>query len=126
MTLRRTVVPAQIPYRLLVALALLAALLIPDGALDHAPFTCPFRLLTGLPCPTCGLTRSWIALVHGNLSGSLSVHPLGPVTVVAAILFVMGVHARYPAVTALLRSRPLWAVCVFAWVAIWLVRLQTA
>ena len=124
--MRRTAVSALAPYRLLAALALLAALVIPDGALDHAPVTCPFRLLTGLPCPTCGLTRSWIALAHGDLSGSVSLHPLGPITVVAAVLFVLGVHARYPAVAARLRSRPLLAAAAAVWIAVWLVRLQTA
>ena len=36
-------------------------------------------------CPGCGLTRSWVALMHGNLADSIREHPLGPITVVVAL-----------------------------------------
>ena len=28
---------------------------------------CPFRLVTGLKCPGCGISHYYIALLHGNL-----------------------------------------------------------
>ena len=37
---------------------------------------CWFRQLTGLPCPTCGATRSVLSLVHGNLAGAIGHNPL--------------------------------------------------
>jgi Protein of unknown function (DUF2752) len=37
---------------------------------------CWFRQLTGLPCPTCGATRSVLSLVHGNLGGAIDRNPL--------------------------------------------------
>lgn len=37
---------------------------------------CPFFALTGLPCATCGMTRAWSAVFHGNLSDAFSFHPL--------------------------------------------------
>lgn len=63
-----------------------AALLAPtppgvDGGLTLAghplPEVCALKRTTGLPCPGCGLTRSWVSAVHGDLGGSLAHHPLG-------------------------------------------------
>ncbi|MFW6054018.1 MAG: DUF2752 domain-containing protein, partial [Persicimonas sp.] len=36
---------------------------------------CPFRRLTGLSCPGCGMTRACVLLAHGELSSSLTTHP---------------------------------------------------
>ena len=37
---------------------------------------CWFRQLTGLPCPTCGATRSVLSLVHGNVAEAIGHNPL--------------------------------------------------
>lgn len=39
---------------------------------------CPSVLLFDRPCPGCGLTTSWSALIHGNLPLAFHAHPLGP------------------------------------------------
>jgi hypothetical protein len=38
--------------------------------------TCLFRRVTGFPCPTCGSTRSVLALVRGDWATSLRSSPL--------------------------------------------------
>lgn len=38
---------------------------------------CPFLHLTGLPCATCGFTRAFVRAAALDLSGALSVSPLG-------------------------------------------------
>lgn len=52
-----------------------------DGGLTLAgrslPEVCALKRTTGVPCPGCGLTRSWVSAVHGDLAGSLAHHPLG-------------------------------------------------
>ncbi len=60
-------------------LALSALLPLPgaDGRIAHLPSLCPFYALTGLPCPGCGLTRSFVCLGHGQFLQSLHWHPLG-------------------------------------------------
>jgi hypothetical protein len=59
-----------------------AASLNPDRPL---PFeVCGFQWLTGLPCPTCGLTRALCHALHGHWARSLSYHPAG--LLVAAVL----------------------------------------
>ncbi|MBO5761541.1 MAG: DUF2752 domain-containing protein [Lentisphaeria bacterium] len=37
---------------------------------------CIFRIFTGLPCPGCGLTRSFLLLLQGDMGNSFRLHPL--------------------------------------------------
>jgi hypothetical protein len=37
---------------------------------------CAFRSLTGLPCPTCGVTRAAWQFLHGHFRASLLYNPL--------------------------------------------------
>jgi hypothetical protein len=46
---------------------------------------CAFRRATGLPCPTCGLSRSTVLALHGNLGAAWQVMPAGPVLVLGAL-----------------------------------------
>lgn len=39
---------------------------------------CPLRALTGVPCPTCFLTRATSLALRGDLTGSLHWHGFGP------------------------------------------------
>jgi hypothetical protein len=49
------------------------------------PFdVCAFKYLTGIPCPTCGLTRAVCHALHGHWAASLHLHPAG--VLVAAVL----------------------------------------
>lgn len=40
---------------------------------------CIVPALTNRPCPGCGLTTSWTAILHGDLSLAFRAHLLGPV-----------------------------------------------
>ena len=83
-----------------VAATAVAALANPD-TIEDGPVICPFRLMTGLPCPGCGLTRAWVYLVHGRLEESLSANPFGMIS------FALGVALVVMVVRALVRRRPL-------------------
>jgi Protein of unknown function (DUF2752) len=39
---------------------------------------CPLRSLTGVPCPTCGMTRSFVATAQGHLYAAIKYHLFGP------------------------------------------------
>jgi uncharacterized protein DUF2752 len=54
------------------------ALLALAGIVALWVWRCPIAMLTGLPCPGCGLTRAALALVTGDLAGALALHPLSP------------------------------------------------
>ncbi len=44
---------------------------------EALPGTCTFRTVTGIPCPGCGLTRSFISLGHGQLLDAWHYNPAG-------------------------------------------------
>lgn len=79
----------HLPWALIAGAVLLAAALLP---LDRIPFTiCVFRRLTGYPCPTCGLTRGFVAMAHGQWAGVLHACPLA-VLLYAATALVFAVN----------------------------------
>ena len=49
---------------------------------------CPFRLITGLPCPGCGSTRAWIAFLHGDVEAAVAANPFAVVLCSALLLLV--------------------------------------
>ena len=40
--------------------------------------SCPIRQITGVPCPTCFLTRSTCLALQGDLENSFKMHIFGP------------------------------------------------
>ncbi len=42
-----------------------------------APTLCLFKLLTGIPCPGCGITHALLAAFRGQWAASAAYHPLG-------------------------------------------------
>jgi hypothetical protein len=48
---------------------------------------CPFLAITGLPCVTCGATRSTIAFLHGDFLSALRWNPLAFVALSGLIAF---------------------------------------
>ncbi len=56
---------------------------------------CPLRALTGIPCPTCFLTRATAASLRGDLSGAISLHAFGPLTALALVVWsVLAIRRR--------------------------------
>lgn len=49
---------------------------------------CVFRLVTGYPCPGCGMTRAVAAVLHGDFSGAFAAHPLWVLLPVFAFLLL--------------------------------------
>jgi hypothetical protein len=59
---------------------------VPPNWVMYGPQLCIFKLMSGMPCPGCGLTRAVVLAMHGDLTGSLYFHPLGVLFVVGALL----------------------------------------
>ncbi|WGY02163.1 DUF2752 domain-containing protein [Nocardioides sp. QY071] len=107
-----------------------SALLSPDH-IEDGPVICPFRRVTGLPCPGCGLTRSWTYLAHGWWQDSLHAHPFGPLLALVVLgLAVAVLRARLrrtpaPSLDRLVKH-PVSLVVLAAWLGFALVRLVLA
>jgi len=87
------------------AMVLLTAALPSQGAGIQI---CFFRYLTGLPCPGCGLTRSFSCILHGEFARGYGYHPFGYVLLplflfVASTLFLPA--SRRSRVEGFVRSR---------------------
>ena len=83
---------------------------------------CPLRALTGVPCPTCYLTRATAASLTGNLDGALQLHAFGPVVAGALLAWsVFSIRQR----RLLPRGIPAWPVGagVVTLLVYWLLRV---
>ncbi len=60
-----------------VAATLVASFLYAPWVSD-GPVMCVSRLMVGIPCPSCGLTRSFCAMSHGAVGEAFQFHAFGP------------------------------------------------
>lgn len=72
----------------------ITAILIPflmhsyDDHLEGQQSFCPFKMLTGMPCPGCGMTKSLVSLYNGELMQSLHYHLFGPLLLAFMVLIL--------------------------------------
>ena len=80
--------------------------------------------MTGVPCPTCFLTRATAAALTGDLSGSLQWHLFGPIAALGLLVWsVLALQQR----RIIPKGLPLWSLPVGggALISYWLLRLST-
>jgi hypothetical protein len=73
----------------LAILGLLAARFFPFDLISLG--ACPWRALSGVPCPTCGGTRALMELTRLDVAGALQMNPLVALAGLAAAVYA--VHA---------------------------------
>src|SRR5215218_4599059 len=70
------------------ATAMIAAAAVLPLLPGHPGLACPMRLITGIPCPLCGMTTSVEETVRGHLSRAFAANP-GGIVAVAVALFLL-------------------------------------
>ncbi len=118
------------------AVTLTALQLVPDPA-GHSTHTqlglppCGFLLVTGLPCPGCGLTTSFAHMVRAEVVGAAMANPFG------VLLFLLSFLTMPVALFGFVRGLPVmdtldrlcferWALLLITTcLVVWLVRVGT-
>lgn len=57
--------------------------------LDTDQSLCPFKMLTGFPCPGCGITKSLVYFYEGDIYKSISYHIFGPLVIAFCLLTIV-------------------------------------
>ncbi|HEX7880368.1 MAG TPA: DUF2752 domain-containing protein [Candidatus Eisenbacteria bacterium] len=90
---------------------------------------CLFKAVAGLPCPSCGLTRSGLAMGQGDWVAAFRFHPLGPLFVVEALAVGVFLAVRRSRGMSLKPAQPIvdrWIVAnVTLLLGVWLARLAS-
>lgn len=50
---------------------------------------CPLKMLTGFPCPGCGITKSMVYFYEGDILKSLYFHILGPMVILFCLVTIV-------------------------------------
>lgn len=54
----------------------ITSIIIIYGGLQVLGITCPIKALTGISCPSCGMTRAWYNLLRLDFNKAFYYHPL--------------------------------------------------
>ena len=100
---------------------------------------CGFHAATGLPCPTCGLTRSVVMSLHGEFARAWHLAPGGPAVVIGLAVFALamlaltlaqwlGAERRIAPARAWIRNGALAyaAAAAVVWLGGWVISFQAA
>ncbi|MBN1656241.1 MAG: DUF2752 domain-containing protein [Deltaproteobacteria bacterium] len=58
-----------------------------DEVVQLMPLRCPFRVLTGIPCPLCGIGHALVEAWTGRWQSSITHHPFGIATLLLCCFF---------------------------------------
>ncbi len=87
---------------------------------------CYFHNITGLPCPSCGLTRSFHSMSHLRIAEAFQLNWMGPLlfallSISCLQLIITSVSGRF--VVLPYSSKLGVVILIFVWVLAWLLRL---
>jgi hypothetical protein len=82
------------------------------GDSSHQITVCPIKLITKMPCPSCGATRAIAAIFEGHFVRALNTNPIGYVILsvicFAQILMIIDLIRRSQVLYNFYRSIDLW------------------
>ena len=89
-------------------------------AVAHDGPGCPWKTVTTIDCPFCGMTRATLAMGGGDFGTALDLHPLAPLVLVGHLV-LLGIVVAGRSEALLKGRRPLYVLAVI--VVIWVLRL---
>lgn len=78
--------------RHLVAIIVFGVFFIAFFAFD---ITCPIHFIFGVPCPTCGVTRAMLSLLHFDFSAYIEYNAMALLLIIATVLMFFRKAIRY-------------------------------
>ncbi|MBR6167329.1 MAG: DUF2752 domain-containing protein [Paludibacteraceae bacterium] len=107
------------PFIWLIAIEFAALVLVLSAAYFQLPIGCPFKAITGYPCPGCGGTRVLVALLHGQFIEALMINPLSVLVIIfllvaPAWLFVDCWRGTKTLQRVLKGKWPMWSIILLA------------
>ncbi len=79
--------------------------------LDDHLLPCPFKMLTGCDCPACGIQRSGLHLLKGEIQSSFMAHPALIEGVLLLLLWFV-INRYSPASVSRIKSVGLWVIAI--------------
>ena len=118
--------------RLIITGSILFLLMLPYlVSLNDLPLpTCLFKSITGLSCPSCGISRAFFSTAHGSIGSAIQHNFMGSVIYVGFLFFLL----KY--ILELIRCRPvrieipktgyrfIFILFLGGWFSFWVVRLM--
>ncbi len=88
----------------------------------HDRPSCLIKNMTGIPCPTCGMTRAYKYFLHGDFQEAFYYHPLFLLVIpVAFIIF----FRKDPFVEKFYKSKTLWSIIFVLTFGVYFFRMIT-
>ena len=110
------------PFRFLVKfrfpiLAFMIYILIVNTVLHEG---CPFEIILGVPCPSCGITRATVEAIKFNFPKAFYFHPL--FFTIPLVLIVL-IYNEYKYIHKLYKSNIFWGVLAIAFIIVYILRM---
>ena len=84
--------------------------------------SCPIRQITGVPCPTCFLTRSTCLALQGDFENSFKMHIFGPF--IALFLIIWSIKSiKTKKLFPFLINEKLFLISLLSLISYWIFRL---
>lgn len=108
----------SIPILLLVGC--FVGVLVIVNAVFHLGSICLLKSFVGIPCPSCGMTRSYMALLKGDFSLAFYFHPLW---VMPMVLYLIYLFQDGKWLNGFVKRRSFWGVLLLFYLGVYALRM---
>lgn len=81
---------------------------------------CYIKIVTGIPCPGCGMTRALFSFLSLEFSKAFFYHPLFPLVLIFPFMFIF---RKNRLVNRINKNSKFWQAILVLFVSLWLIRM---